>query len=74
MDSTPPARMTSALPAADAVGGQRDGLQAGGAEAVDGHSGNGYRQSGAKGRDFSDVHALLGLGHGAAQDNVFDLF
>ena len=36
-DSTPPATTTSAPPGRDRVGGQRDGLQAGGAEAVDGH-------------------------------------
>jgi hypothetical protein len=24
--------------------------------------------------DASDVHALLGFGHGAAQDHVFDFF
>ena len=32
-----------------------------------------HRQAGAQRSDTSDVHALLGLGHGAAEDDVFDL-
>ena len=59
--------------AADAVGGERDGLQAGGAVAVDGHGGGGDGQAGAEAGDAGDVHSLLGLGHGAAEDDVFDL-
>ncbi len=30
-------------------------------------------RSGAEGGDFGDVHSLLGLGHGAAEDDVVDL-
>ena len=58
---------------ADAVGGEGDRLEAGGAVAVDGHGGGGDGQAGAVRGDASDVHALLGLGHRAAQDDVFDL-
>src|SRR5690348_10267137 len=58
----------------DAFGGYGDGLQAGGAEAVDGHGGGFDGQSGAEGGDAGDVHALLGFRHGAAEDDVFDLF
>ena len=59
--------------AADAVCGERDGLQAGGAVAVDGHGGDGDGQAGAEAGDAGDVHSLLGFGHGAAEDDVFDL-
>src|SRR5208283_4703421 len=57
----------------DALGGESDGLQAGGAEAVDGHGGAGDGQAGAEAGDARDVHALLGLGRGAAEDDVLDL-
>ena len=50
-----------------------DGLQAGRAEAVDGHGRDLDRQPGAQGGDARDVHALLGFGHGAAEDDVVDL-
>ncbi len=51
---------------ADAVGGQRDGLQAGAAEPIDGDTGNCVGQTGAK-RDHSrHVVSRLGFGHGAA--------
>ncbi len=59
--------------AADAVGRERDGLQAGGAVAVDGHGGGGDGQAGAEAGYAGDVHSLLGLGHGAAEDYVFYL-
>ncbi len=59
--------------ATDALCGERDGLQAGGAVAVDGHAGDGNRQTGAEAGDAGDVHSLLGFGHGAAEDDVFDL-
>ena len=72
MDSVPPARMTSALAEHDALGGLRDGLQAGGAEAVDGHGRGFDGQAGAQRGDARDVHALLGFGHGAAEDDVVD--
>ncbi len=59
--------------AADALRGHGDGLQAGGAEAVDGHGGGADRQAGAQGRDAGDIHSLLRLRHGAAEDHVFNL-
>jgi hypothetical protein len=57
----------------DAIGGERDCLQAGGAEAVDGHGGAGDGQAGAEAGDARDVHPLLSLGRGAAEDDVFNL-
>ena len=57
----------------DAFGSHGDGLQAGGTEAIDGHGGTLDGQSGAQRGDARDVHALLGFGHGAAQNDVFDL-
>ena len=60
--------------ATNAVGGQGDGLQAAGAEAIHGHGGSFYRQSGAKGGDARDVHALFAFGHGAAEDDVVNFF
>ena len=59
--------------AANAIGGHGNRLQAGGAEAVDGHGRRANRQAGAQGRDAGDVHSLLRLRHGTAQDHVFDL-
>ena len=57
----------------DLVGGHRDGLQAGGAEAVDGRAGDRPRQSGPNPRDAGDVHALLAFRITAADDHVFNL-
>ena len=37
-------------------------------------AGNLNGQAGAQGGDAGDVHPLLGFGHGAAQDDVFDFF
>jgi hypothetical protein len=45
-------------------------LQAGRAEAVDGHSAGFDRKSGAECRDARDVHTLLAFRHGAAQNDV----
>ena len=74
MDSVPPARMTSAWPSMMRSAAMRDGLQAGGAEAVDSHGRDLDGQTGAQRGDARDVHALLGFGHGAAEDDVVDLF
>jgi hypothetical protein len=60
------------LAEADAVGGERHGLHAGGAEAVDGHARHALRQAGQQQADAGDVHALLGFRHGAADDDVAD--
>ena len=72
IDSVPPATMTSAPPSGDAIGGKRDGLQAGRAEAVDGHGRGFHRQAGAQRGDARHVHSLLGFGHGAAEDDILD--
>src|SRR5580698_1901511 len=56
----------------DPFGGESNGLQARGTEAVDGHRGDGDRQAGAKRCDAGHVHALLGFGSGTADDDVFD--
>src|SRR5690606_34840748 len=56
----------------DLVGRQRHGLQAGGAEAVDGLRGDGVRQAGQQHADAGHVHALFALGHRAADDGVVD--
>ena len=60
-------------PAHDPLGAVGDGLQARGAEAVHRDGRCGDRNAGAKARDAGDVHALLGLGHRAAEDDVVDL-
>ena len=61
------------LAQADARGGVRHGLQAGGAEAVDGNARHGVGQTGEQHADAGDVHALLRFRHGAADDHVADL-
>ena len=58
--------------ATDTICRLRNGLQTGGAEAVDGHGGNFDGQACTKTRDASHVHALLGFGVRAAQDYVVD--
>ncbi len=58
--------------AAYAVGRQRDGLQTGTAEAVDGHAGNGFGQTGAQQGLARHIVAGFALGHGAADNDVFD--
>src|ERR1700733_1409154 len=59
----------------DPFGGERDGLQAGGTETVDGHRGDSDRQARPERSDARYVHALLGFGgleaFGAA-DGFFD--
>jgi len=71
IDSVPPATITCAA-AQDALGRHSNRLQAGRAEAVDGHRRHLDRQTRSQRRDASHVHPLLGLGHGAAQDDVFN--
>ncbi len=56
----------------NAVGGHGDGLQAGRAEAVDGHTRYGVGQAGEEGADAGHVHALFGFRHGAADDDILD--
>ena len=56
----------------DPLGGHGDGLQAGGAEAVDGLARHLDRQAGLHRRHPADVHALLGLREGAAEVDVVD--
>ena len=73
IDSTPPADADVNLAGGDAVGDDRDGLHARRAEAVDGHGRDFDRKAGAHRDQAGDVHALLGLGEGAAEDHVLDL-
>ena len=63
-DAAPPERMRMI--------GLRDGLKAGGAEAVDGDAGNLDGQAGAESGQAGDVPALLALGLRAAEDHVVD--
>src|SRR5712692_8875278 len=56
----------------DAFGCEGDGLQAGRAEAVDGHSTRFDGESGAQSGDARDVHALFAFGHGAAENYIVD--
>ena len=74
MDSVPPATTTSCAAGRDAFGAQGYCLQPGRAEAVDGHTPRLRPAPGPQRRDAGDVHPLLGFGHGAAEDHVFDLF
>ena len=69
-----PADVPAAIihPALDALGRHGNRLQAGRAEAIDGHRRHLNRQPRAQRRNASHVHPLLGLRHGAAQDDVFN--
>jgi hypothetical protein len=58
----------------DAVGDHADGLGAAGAEAVDGGGRDGVGEAGEEADEARGVHALLGLGHGDADEEVLDLF
>jgi hypothetical protein len=72
IDSTPPATNTSPSPD-HALRGERDGLQAGRAEAVDRHARHRVRAAGAD-RDLPrDVPAGRALGIRAPHDHVLDL-
>ena len=57
---------------ADAVRGQRHGLQAGGTKAIDGHPRHAIRQPRQQERNARDIHALFRLRHGAARNHVVD--
>ncbi len=70
MDSAPPATMTLRCAGADAVIGERDGLETGGAKAVDGCAGNLNWKAGAESSHACDVPTLLALGLRAAEDDV----
>ena len=60
-------------PSHDALGGQCNRLQSGGAEAVDSHRRATHRQARAQGGDARHVVPLLGFGHGATQDDILNL-
>ena len=60
------------LAEADAVCGQRHGLHAGRAEAIDGQSRHRVRQSCQQQCDARHVHALLRFRHGTADNHVAD--
>ena len=70
MVSTPPATTQSAPSLRIVVGGHGDGLQARGAEAVDGHAGGGDRQAGQQGRLAADVAGAVGA---VAEIEVLDV-
>jgi hypothetical protein len=70
IDSTPPARIRSA--GTDLLGGLVDGLQAGGAEAVESHPGHRVREAGDQCRRTRDDHALIADGRDTAEDDVVD--
>src|SRR5207245_7753786 len=53
---------------------QRDGLQTGRAEAVNGHGAGFDGESGTQRGDARDVHALLAFGHGTAENYVVNFF
>ena len=74
MDSLPPAMRMCAPPARMRSDGHRDRLEAGTAEAIDGDAGGGDGQAREQGGDARHVAAGLGFGHGAAEDDVFDVF
>ena len=56
----------------DALGRHGNRLQAGRAEPIDSHRRHLDRQPRAQRSNASHVHPLLGFGHGAAQDDVFN--
>ena len=56
----------------DAFGSHGNRLQSRGTEAIDGHSRDLDWKTSAQRCDASYVHALLALGHGAAQNDVFN--
>ena len=58
----------------DALRRHGNRLQAGRAEAIDGHRGHFNWQTRAQRRNAGHIHPLLALRHGAAQNNVFNLF
>ncbi len=70
--STPAATKTSPSPASDGVGGHADGLQGGGAVAVDGDAGD-VGEPGQDGGHPADVVAGLATGLPGAHEDVFDL-
>ena len=55
----------------DRTGCQRDGLQATGTEAVDGHGAGLNRQTRQQTGQAGHIEALLTLGHRAAEDDIF---
>ena len=71
MDSTPEPIATGAF-GHDLLRRHGDGLQAGGAEAVDRGAGGGDRAAGPDRRVARDVHAGGAFGLGAAHEDVFD--
>jgi hypothetical protein len=56
------------------VGSESDALQARRTIAVDRHARRRLRQARHEADEAGDVHALLGLRHGAAENHVFDVF
>src|SRR5262245_53054133 len=56
----------------DLISGYGDGLQSGGAEAIDGDARDGDRQTGADQRDAGNIVSLRAVGVGTAEDDVVD--
>ena len=72
IDSTPPARIRSSKPRAHARGGLVDGLEAGGAEAVELHAGDGLGVAGRERGGLGDVAALVADRRDHAEHDVVD--
>ena len=72
IDSTPPARIRSSKPLADPRRGLVDGLEAGGAEAVQLHAGHGLGVAGRERGGLGDVAALLTDRRDHTQHDVVD--
>ena len=74
MDSVPPARITSAWPSMMRSAAMAMACRPEEQKRLMVMAENFHGQAGAQRGDARDVHALLGFGHGAAQDHVFDFF
>ena len=72
IDSTPPARIRSSKPERTCCGGHVDGLEAGGAEAVELHAGDGLGVAGGERRGLGDVAALVADRRDDAEHDVVD--
>ena len=72
MLSTPPPMAASASFVHDLMRRHRDGLQAGGAESIDGGGRNRHRKPSQNGRHARDVRPLHAMRLGAAQNHVAD--
>ena len=74
MDSVPPATITSAPPAMMRSAAMAIACRPEEQKRLMVMRRNLHRQSRAQRRNARHVHALLGFGHGAAQDHIFNFF